>query len=120
RLSRERNLVVVVERDELAEPEMPGERRRLRGYSLHEIAVRAQDVRAVIDDLVARPVEPRREVALGDGHAHGVRHALAEGPGRRLDAGSDPELRVPGCLRPPLAEALDLLQRERVTRQVKQ
>ena len=38
----ERHLVVVVERDQLAEPEMPGERRRLRGDALHEIAVRAR------------------------------------------------------------------------------
>ena len=54
RLPRERHLVVVVERDQLAEPEMPGERRRLRGDAFHEVAVRAQHVGVVIDHLVAR------------------------------------------------------------------
>jgi hypothetical protein len=110
RFPRERHLVVVVERDQLAEPEMPGERRRLRGDAFHQIAVRAQHVGVVIHHLVARAVEPRGEVALGDGHAHGVRDPLAERARRRLDAGGEPELRVPGSLRSPLAEALDLLE----------
>ena len=46
--------VVVVERDELAQPEVAGERARLRADALLEVAVGADDVRVVVDELVAR------------------------------------------------------------------
>src|SRR5262245_63733483 len=66
----------------------------------------------MVDDRLARAVEPMREMTLGDRHADGVRDALPQWAGRRLHAGRQPELRMPGGLRTPLAEAPDLRERE--------
>src|SRR3954454_2069379 len=81
----DRDVVVVVEVDELAEPERAGDRSRLVRHALHEIAVAADAIGAVVDDLVVRPVEELREEALGDAEAHAVRESLTEGTGRGLD-----------------------------------
>jgi hypothetical protein len=59
--------------------------------------------------------------ALGDRHADAVGEALAERPGGDLDAGRHVDavaLGVAGRQRAPLAEALDLVHRERVAREV--
>ena len=46
------DVVVVVDDGELAEPEMTGERRRLAGDALHQVAVAGEDPGPVIHDLV--------------------------------------------------------------------
>src|SRR5262245_26748255 len=99
------DVVVVVEVDELAEPVRAGYRRRLVRDALHEIAVGADAVHAVVDDLVVRTVEQLGEEALGDAEADAVREALPERPGRHLDAGRVVYLRVARRERVPLAEA---------------
>ena len=113
--SVERDLVRVVEVDQLAEPEVARDARGLGGDALHHVAVGDERVRRVIDDLVAGAVEVPGEVLLGDRHADRVRGALAERPGRRLDAGRRVRrsrvcpalpLRVAGGLAAPLAEVL--------------
>ncbi len=86
--------VVVVEDDELAEPKVAGQARRLRGDPLLEVAVRGDDPRPVVDDRMARPGVFGGEAALGDGHADRVRQALAERSGGRLDARRS--ARIPG------------------------
>jgi hypothetical protein len=48
RRALERDAVVVVEDGELAEPEVAGERRRLRGDALHHVAVAGQHPRPVV------------------------------------------------------------------------
>ena len=61
------------------------------------------------------------EELLGDRHADAVAEALAERAGRDLDAGGHVrpvDLRVPGGDRLPLAEALELVHRQVVARQV--
>ena len=65
---------------------MAGERARLRGDALLQVAVAGDDVRAVVDDGVAVAVELAAEAPLRDGHPDGVGDALAERAGRRLDA----------------------------------
>ncbi len=114
----DRDVVVVVEREQLAEAEVPRERGGLRGHALHEVAVRDDRVDPVVDDLVARAVEARREHALGDGHADRVAEALPERPGRGLDAGGVAELRVARRARAPLAEGLQVVERDVVAREV--
>ena len=97
---------------------MAGDRRGLGLHPLHQVAVRADRVDAVIDELVVRPVVPLGEEPLSDRHPDAVREALAERPRRRLDALRVPALRVPERGRAPLAEALQLLEREVVPREV--
>ena len=52
----------------------------------------------------------RREVGLGEREADGVADALAERPGRDLDADGVAELGVPGRPALPLPELLDVVE----------
>jgi hypothetical protein len=107
--------VVVVEADQLAETKMTGQGRGLMGDALHEIAVAGDKVGAVIDHRVSRPVEHRGEMGLGERHAHRVTDPLAQRAGGGLDTGCHPVLGMSGRLASPLAEALQLAQRQVVT-----
>ena len=114
----DRDPVVVVDHRELAELEVTAERRGLLGHTLHQVAVGADAEHAVIDDLVARAVVARGEHALGERKADHVADALAERAGRDLDARRVAELRVARRERAPLAELLEVLERDVVARQV--
>ena len=116
----ELDVVVVVQHDELAEPQVPRQRRHLRRDALLEVAVGRDDVRPVVDDVVPVAVELGRQATLGDGHPDRVRQPLPERPGRRLDARRQPRLRVARRLRPPLPERLELRQRQVVAGEVEQ
>ena len=116
----QRDLVVVVQKDEATQAKVPGERDGFRGHAFHEVAVGAQGVGVMVDDHVAGLIEPSGQVPLGDGHPHRVGHALAEGAGRRLDARRQPTLGVARGLRAPLAEALDLREGQIVAGEVQE
>ncbi len=118
--ARERDAVVVVQDDELAQLEVAGQRSGLGLHALHHVAVACQDVGVVVDDLVPRPIEARGQVRLGDRHAHRIAHALAERPRGRLDALGQMALGMPRRETAPLAELLDLVERQVVTRQMQQ
>jgi hypothetical protein len=106
------DVVVVVEEDQLAEAELAGDRCGLAGDSLHQVAVGADDVDVVVDDLVPGAVEAVGEEALGDGEADGIGEARAERTGGRFDARGDEVLGVPGGARLPLAELLQVVEAE--------
>src|SRR5689334_1239006 len=89
-----RYVVVVVEADQLPEPKVAGERGGFVRDPLHHVAVAADEVRVVIDDVVARSVEDRRQVRLGERHPHCVRYALAQWPGGRFNSWCVTILRV--------------------------
>ena len=93
-LAVDRNPVVVVEGDQLAELLRACERARLVRDAFHHAAVAEEDVRVVIDYRQVGPIELGRQMLLGERHADGVGDALAEGPGRRLDAELELTLRV--------------------------
>jgi hypothetical protein len=116
----EGDVVLVVEGDQLAEPEVAGQRGRLHRDALHQVAVGAEDVGSVVDDRVVGPVVAGGEVGLGEGEPDGVGEPLAERAGGDLDAGGVAALGVAGRLRAQLAEGLDLLDRQVVAGQVEQ
>ena len=120
RRSREADVIVVVQDDELAEPEMPGERASLGGDALHQVAVARQHVGVVIDDRISRAVEVRRQVRLGDRHADGIRDALPERARRGFDTGSQMTLRMAGRAASPLPEALYVHERQVVAGEMQQ
>jgi hypothetical protein len=113
-------VVVVGEHGEAAEPEVAGERGRLVRDPLHQVTVAGQHPGAVVEQLEPRPVEARGEVALGEREADGGAEPLAERPGGHLDAGRQAVLRMARRLRAPLAEALELVERQVVAGQVQQ
>ena len=89
---------------------MTGHFRRLVRDPLHQIAVGAQRVGAVVHDVVSGTVEAMREPTFRQRHAHGVGHPLAERSGRGLHRLQQMRLRMAGGPRPPLPEVLDLVE----------
>ncbi len=86
--------------------------------AFHEIAVAADDVGVVVDDLGFAGVVDGAEVFFSDGEADGFGEALAERAGGDFNAGGFAVLRVTGGVRAPLAELLELLERKIVAGEV--
>src|SRR5215212_5704605 len=61
----QRDLILVVEVDQLAQAEMPGERGSLGRYPLHQVAVRDDAVDVVVDDIVCGLLVEKKKEALG-------------------------------------------------------
>ena len=81
--------IVVVDQDQLAELKRAGERCDFVRNTFHHAAVAKENIRVMIDDLVARPIECRSERAFRKRHAHRVREPLAERARRRFDPSSN-------------------------------
>ena len=110
RAAVDRDAVVQVEDDQLAQAEVPREGTGLGGDALHHVAVAGDDIGEVVDDLVAGAVVPGRQVGLGHGHAHGVRNALAERSRGGLHAGRIAVFGMAGRLAFPLPEIPELIE----------
>ena len=83
--------------------------------ALHEAAVAGDDEGVVVDELGA---EAGPQPALGHGHADAVGEALAERAGGDLDAGGVVHLGVARGGRAPLAERLEVVERQPVAGEV--
>src|ERR1700758_1261592 len=95
---------------------MSCERCRLRGDTLHQIAVARDRIREVIDDLEALTVVTRCQVSFRDRHADAVRKSLPERTRRHFDSRRESALRMTGRDAAPLTKLLDLLKRKIVPR----
>ena len=115
----DRDAIVVVKPDQLAELQVTCERARLVRDALHEVAVGREEIGVVVDDRLPGAIEQSRELRFGDRHADGVPDPLSERSRRRFYAGRNAVLRVSRCAAPPLAELLDLVEREIVAREIK-
>ena len=96
-LAIDRDVIVVVDHHELAEAEVPSERRRLVTDALREASISGDGEDMVIEQVRA---VPGAQLRLGDRHAHGIGHALAERTGRDLDTGGVPDFGVAGVADP--------------------
>ena len=112
------DLITVVDDDELAQAQGARQRTGLVGNAFHQAAIADGGVGVVVDDIQAGAVELRGQGAFGDGHAHGIRQALAQGSGRGLYPGGIAILRVAGCFRMKLAEIPQFLHGQVVAGQV--
>src|SRR5579864_3100071 len=99
---------------------MSGDARRLIRNTFHEVTVGNDAERAVIDNGVARLVIGSRQVRFRDRQTDAVGEALAEWSSRELNAWRQAILRMTGCPATPLAELLDLLERQVVSGEVQQ
>ncbi len=116
----EADAVVVPDPDQLLEAEESGDRGGLVRDALHEIAVGADEPRAVVDDLVAGAVVPGGQHRLGEGEPDRVGETLTERTGGDLDARGVAPFGVAGRLGAELAEAPELLDGQVVAAQVQQ
>ena len=105
RVAVDRDVVVVVEEDDVVETEVRGEAAGFAADALHHVAVGGDAEDASREERCAPTIEARREHLERRRDADGVRNALPERPGGHLDAGCDVVLGMPRRLRTPLAEA---------------
>ena len=94
---------------------VPGDRRRLAGDALLQVAVRGDDVDEVVERARARcrlGVEQSTLAARGHGEPDRRREALTERTGGDLDPGGVLVLGVPGRLGAPRAQRLEVRQLE--------
>ena len=111
----DRDVVVVVEPAQVVEPLMAGERCRFVRDALHQVAVAAEDVDVVVEELEAGPVEVRRLPLAGDRHPDRCRDALPEWASGRLHARRPAVLGMACRLRVELAERLDVVEGHRLS-----
>ncbi len=112
--------VVVVKNDELAQPMAAREGTRLVRDALHEAPVAGKRIGEMIDNLQPRTIELRGEHLFRKRHADRVGESLPERPGGRLDAERRLVLRMTRRTAAELPKILDLLQTERIPRQIQE
>ncbi len=117
----DRDVVVVVQRDQVAQLLVAGQRGGLGGDALLQVAVGDDRPDGVVERRGARSspgVEEPALVARGHRHAHGVGDALAERAGGGLHAGRVPVLGVTRRTAARDPEGLQVVQLQAVARQV--
>ena len=108
-----RDVVGIVDPAEIRELQMAGDGRRLARDALHHVAVAAQRVNVVVEQLEAWAVEVLGEPARPDGHADAGGDTLAERPGGRLHASRQTVFRVTGAGAVELPKALQIVEPHR-------
>jgi hypothetical protein len=114
-LTRERDLVVIPEVDEVIKLKVTRHRRGFSGDSFHEVAIAHQREYSVIENILSIP---SREHLTRERESYAVRGALSKRPGGALYPGGDAELRMPRGDAIPLTKALKLTHREVVPEEV--
>ncbi len=112
--------VVIVEGGQLAEFEGAGQGADFVRNAFHHAAVAHEGVGVVVDDVVTRAVELRRQGAFGDGEADGVGDALAQRAGGGLNARGVTVLRVARGFGMELTEVFQLAHRQVVAGEVQE
>jgi hypothetical protein len=116
----DRDAIIVIESDQLAESESPRQRAGFMRNPFHQAAVAEEDIRPVVDDLVFRAVELGSHHLFGNRHTDRVGEALAERASGGFDAGGVTDFGVTGSLRAKLTEILQVIDRDIVTREMQQ
>ena len=116
----DRDAVVVVQRDQLAELPGTGQRGCLMRNAFHQAAVAEEHVGVMVYDRGTCPVELGREQFFRECHADCVGESLPERAGGRLDARCHIDLGMARRLRMQLAEVLQFVERQVVAGQVQQ
>src|SRR5690606_23835002 len=106
-----RNMIVVVEVDNISKLQVTCQGSRFGSNPFHQIAVAADSVYLVVEQIEARLIIVRRQVFLGDGKPNAVSKALAKRAGSNVYAGSQSVLRMAGSFTVQLAEIPDIIHR---------
>jgi len=92
-----RDVVVIIDGNEVAELQVTGHGSSLAGNTLHRAAITEECECVVVDQLVAGLVEDGGSMPLSNGETDGVGEALAERTGGDLDTGGIVGFWVAGC-----------------------
>src|SRR3954454_21251822 len=113
-------MVLVVKEDELAQPQVASKRCGFLRHTFHQIAVTADRVSVVVDNLVPGPVETSSEPCLRDGHSNRVTESLPKRPGSNFDADRVTAFGVSGRLASPFTETLQFVERQIIAGKMQQ
>ena len=114
----DRDAVVVVEADELAELEVSGERRSFVRDAFHQVAVAADEVRVVIDDLLPSRLNIAARCASATAMPTALPTPWPSGPVVVSTPGVWPYSGMPRRAALPLPELLQVLEREVVAAEI--
>ncbi len=117
-LSVQRNIIGIVQNDHFAQFKVGCQRRCLAGHAFHQVAVAANRVRVVVDDVEAFAVVDSRHMLFGHRHADSHRDPLSQWTRGRIHPRRMPEFRVPRRFASPLTEIVQVFQRNIVFHQV--
>ena len=92
---------------------MSGQRCRFTAYTFHQVAIAAQRIDVVVENLKLGTVEIRRLPAGGNRHSHAVAHSLSQRAGRGFKSRRDVRFGMPGSTAAQLAEALEFFHGHR-------
>ena len=115
-----RNAVVIVENNQLAQTQSTRQRTYFVADAFHQTTVACKYVGSVIDHLMLIAVELGRQNLLSQRHTNAVSQTLAQGTGGGFDARSIAVLGVSGCATVQLTELLKLVNVQIVAGQVQQ
>src|SRR5271155_649091 len=99
---------------------MTCQRRGFLSDPFHKVAIAADGVRVMVDDVMPRAVIARSQPRLRYRHSHAISETLSEWSGRNFHARCPTALRVPRGLAVPLAEVLDLVHGKVVAGQMQE
>ena len=108
----DRNAVIVVERDQLAEPKGTGKRTGFVRNAFHQTTIAKKYISAMVNNGVPRPVEFGGEQFFRQRHADRIGDALTQRAGGGFDTGCDAVFGMPCGLRMQLAETLQFFDRQ--------
>src|SRR5437764_11089392 len=111
-------MVLVVKEDELAQPQVASKRCRFLRHTFHQIAVTADRVSVVVDNLVPGPIEAGGEPCFRDGHSNRVTTSLTKRSGGNFDAHRVTAFGVSWRLASPFTETLQFIERQIIAGQV--
>ncbi len=120
RAALNRNLVAVIEQNQLAEAKVSRERSGFRSDAFHEAAVAGERVGVVIDNRESFAIELGRQTRFRHRHADRGCDALPQRAGRGFHAVRMAELRMSRRFAAPLTEALEFFHRQAVAKEVQQ
>ena len=103
------NTVVIIDGNQLAQPQRAGQRAGFVGDTFHQTTITQKYPGVVIDNGVTIAVELRGQRFFGDRHAHRIGQTLTQRASCGLNAWRVAELWVPGRLTVQLSELFNVL-----------
>src|ERR1700723_811564 len=113
RVAFDRDVIVVVNPAQVVEPEMSGQRCSLRCNTFHQAPVTTDCINVVVEDLEARSIVVVGEPFLRDCHADARCRTLPERASCGFNTRHPVVFRMAGSLAVELAEATDIVERDR-------
>ncbi|PPE60915.1 hypothetical protein F152LOC_02780 [Pectobacterium brasiliense] len=116
----DRDAVVIIKRGQFAELHGAGQRADFVGNPFHHAAVTQKRVGVMVDNLMTRAVELRRQRALGNRHTDCVGNPLTQRAGGGFNAGGVAVFRVTRSFRVQLAKVFQFFNRQVVAGEMQQ